>query len=86
MPGALSACERCARPSPDLRPLAAALRWPAVLASSFLHAGLWAGDALKGRLCPSCRRRAGLLCATAAALAAAALAAGAATLLRAARS
>jgi hypothetical protein len=64
VPGPVAAqesCGRCGRPDAALRPLAGALRWPAVFAMAFLHAGLWAGDLLSARLCRSCRAKAAAL-------------------------
>lgn len=59
--GGSSACARCGAAEPALAPLTGSLRWPAVFAMGFLHAGLWAGDLLSARLCASCRRKAGAL-------------------------
>ncbi|MDX6767915.1 MAG: hypothetical protein SF051_00160 [Elusimicrobiota bacterium] len=78
-------CPRCGRPAADLRPLAPLLRWPAVVAMSFLHAGLWTGEALKAPLCPSCRLKAAVVSAGVAAAAAAAVVLGARFLLLAGR-
>lgn len=86
MPDPVEACARCGRASPELRPLSGLLRWPAVLAMAFLHAGLWAGDLLSARLCRACRLKAGALSLAAALGGAAAVAAGAFVLLSVARS
>lgn len=79
------ACARCGRPDAGLRPLAGPLRWPAVLAMAFLHAGLWAGDLLSARLCASCRAKAAALSLAVTLAALAAVMAGAVTLLGIAR-
>lgn len=79
------ACPRCARPSDDLRPLAPLLRWPAVVAMSFLHAGLWTGEALKSGLCPACRLKASVVSLGVASAAASAVFLGARFLLLAGR-
>lgn len=78
-------CARCGRPDAGLRPLSGALRWPAVFAMAFLHAGLWAGDLLSARLCRSCRAKAAGLSLLVAVGALCAVLAGAATLLGIAR-
>ncbi len=85
MPHPVDACGRCGLAESGLRPLAPFLRWPAVLAMSFLHAGLWTGEALKSSLCAACRLKAAALSAVVAAAAAAAVLAGARFLLRAGR-
>ena len=61
MPHPVDACGRCGRATAEPRPLAPVLRWPAVLAMSFLHAGLWTGEALKAPLCPPCRLKAAVV-------------------------
>lgn len=79
------ACVRCGRPDAGLRPLGGLLRWPAVFAMALLHAGLWAGDLLSARLCPSCRAKAAALSLAVTLGALAAVIAGAVTLLGIAR-
>ncbi len=61
MPHPVGGCPRCGRAAADLRPLAPVVRWPAVVAMSFLHAGLWTGEALKASLCPPCRLKASVV-------------------------
>lgn len=85
MPHPLTGCPRCERPSSDLRPLAGFLRWPAVLAMSFLHAGLWTGAALRAPLCPPCRLKAAAVSLAAVSAAASAVCLGARYLLQAGR-
>lgn len=82
---AAESCARCDRPTDDARALSGLLRWPAVFAMAFLHAGLWAGDLLSARLCPSCRAKAAGLSLLVAVGALCAVLAGAATLLGIAR-
>lgn len=84
--GPVEACARCGRTGDELRPLAGALRWPAVTAMAFLHAGLWAGDMLSSRLCRACRAKTAALCLLVTLAALAAVAFGAVTLLGLARS
>lgn len=90
MPGPVEApaatCARCGRAEPGSAPLTGALRWPAVFAMAFLHAGLWAGDLLSARLCRACRAKVAGLCLAVTLAALAAVAAGAVTLLAIARS
>lgn len=85
MPGRVSGCARCGRDEAGLAPVAGFLRWPAVFAMGFLHAGLWAGDLLCARLCRPCRAKAGALSLALTLGALAAVSGGAAVLLRAAR-
>jgi hypothetical protein len=79
------ACPRCGCAAVDLRPLAPLLRWPAVFAMSFLHAGLWTGEALKVPLCPPCRLKASVLSLAVVSAAASAVCFGASWLLQAGR-
>ena len=79
------ACARCKRGVADLRPLVPLLRWPAVFAMSFLHAGLWTGEALKAPLCPPCRLKASVLSLAVVSAAASAVCFGASFLLQAGR-
>jgi hypothetical protein len=83
-PVAAEGCARCGDPG-ELRPLSGLLRWPAVFAMAFLHAGLWAGDLLSARLCASCRTKAAALSLAVTLGALAAVVAGAAALLGIAR-
>lgn len=85
MPGPVAPCGRCGLPAADGRALAGFLRWPAVFAMAFLHAGLWAGDLLSARLCRSCRAKAAGLSLLVTLGALGAVLAGAATLLGLAR-
>lgn len=85
MPHPVDACGRCGRASIPLRPLAPVLRWPAVLAMSFLHAGLWTGEALKAPLCAPCRLKAAVVSLGVVSAAASAVFLGARILLQAGR-